>query len=219
MQRVSLKKESIRLGPVCHTYLHPHPQYSRCTVLHRGAQPLKVHHIGVLMFTSQPLAIEEMRQGLHELGYVEGRNLTLEVRSAEGRAERLADLAAELVHLPVDLIVAHTTPAVLAAQHATTTLPIVAAVMTDPVQAGSAESLAHPSGNITGSFASRLELQAKRLELLKDAVPGVTRWRFSSLRATVETRNGAQRWSAPPENWGWHCTRWRCTDPTTSSAP
>ena len=138
-------------------------------------QPLQVHHIGVLVFTSQPLAIEGLRQELHALGYVEGRNLTLEVRSADGNVERLADLAAELVRLPVDLIVAHTTPAVLAAQHATTTLPIVAAVMTDPVQAGSAESLAHPGGNITGSFASRLELQAKRLELLKDAVPGVTR--------------------------------------------
>jgi len=140
-----------------------------------AAPPVKVHRIGVLMFTSSPVAIEELRQGLHEVGYVEGRNLTLEVRSAEGRAERLADLATELVRLPVDLIVAYTTTGVLAARHATTTLPIVAAVMTDPVQAGVAESLAHPSGNITGSFASRLELQAKRLELLKDALPGVTR--------------------------------------------
>jgi putative ABC transport system substrate-binding protein len=138
-------------------------------------QPVKVHRIGVLMFTSSSLAIEELQRGLHELGYVEGQNLTLEVRSAEGHVERLADLAAELVRLPVDLIVAHTTAGVLAAQHATTTLPIVAAVMTDPVQAGSAESLAQPGGNITGSFASRLELQAKRLELLKEAVPGVTR--------------------------------------------
>ena len=74
-----------------------------------------------------PFAIEELRQGLRELGYVEGRNLTLEVRSAEGREERLADLAAELVRLPVDLIVAHTTAGVLAAKRATTTLPIVAA--------------------------------------------------------------------------------------------
>ena len=109
------------------------------------------------------------------MGYVEGRDLTLEVRSAEGKAERLADLAAELVHLPVDLMVAYTTGGVLAAQRATTTLPIIAAVMTDPVEAGIAESLAHPGGNITGSFASRLELQAKRLELLKEALPGVSR--------------------------------------------
>jgi ABC-type uncharacterized transport system substrate-binding protein len=137
-------------------------------------QPVKVHRIGVLMFTSSPFAIEELRQGLRELGYVEGRNLTLEVRSAEGRRERLADVATELVRLPVDLIVAHTTAGVLAARHATTTLPIVAAVMTDPVEAGSVESLAHPGGNITGSFVSRLELEAKRLELLKEALPGVT---------------------------------------------
>jgi putative ABC transport system substrate-binding protein len=136
---------------------------------------VKVHRIGVLMFTSSLFAIEELRQGLRELDYVEGRNLTLEVRSAEGRRERLADLAAELVRLPVDLIVAHTTAGVLAAKHATTTLPIVAAVMTDPVEAGIVESLARPGGNITGSFVSRLELEAKRLELLKEALPGVTR--------------------------------------------
>jgi putative ABC transport system substrate-binding protein len=75
----------------------------------------------------------------------------------------------------VDLIVAHTTGGVLAAKRATTTLPIVAAVMTDPVEAGIAESLAYPGGNITGSFISRLELQAKPLDLLKEALPGVTR--------------------------------------------
>ena len=143
----------------------------------KAQQPVQVHRIGVLMFTSAsaPFTIEELRQGLHELGYVEGRNLTLEVRAAEGRVERLDDLAVELVRLPVDLIVAHTTGGVLAAKRATTTLPIVAAVMADPVQAGITESLAHPGGNITGSFASRLELQAKRLELLKEALPGVTR--------------------------------------------
>ena len=149
-----------------------------CLVAPRAAeaqQPVKVHRIGVLMFTSSSFAIEELRQGLRELGYVEGRNLTLEVRSAEGRRERLADLAAELVRLPVDLIVAHTTAGVLAAKHATTTLPIVAAVMTDPVEAGIVESLARPGGNITGSFLSRLELEVKRLELLKEALPGVTR--------------------------------------------
>jgi putative ABC transport system substrate-binding protein len=138
-------------------------------------EPVKVPRIGVLMFTSSSLAIAALQQGLHELGYVEGQNFTLEVRSAEGQVERLTELAAELVRLPVDLIVAQTTPGVLAAQHTTTTLPIVAAVMTDPVQAGSAESLAHPGGNITGAFAAQLELQAKRLELLKEAVPGVTR--------------------------------------------
>ena len=149
-----------------------------CLVAPRPAeaqQPVKVHRIGVLMFTSSSFVIEELRQGLRELGYVKGQNLRLEVRSAEERRERLDDLAAKLIRLPVDLIVAHTTPGVLAAKHATTTLPIVVAVMTDPVEAGIVESLARPGGNITGSFVSRRELEVKRLELLKEALPGVTR--------------------------------------------
>jgi putative tryptophan/tyrosine transport system substrate-binding protein len=127
-------------------------------------QPVKVHRIGVLMFTSSASAMEELQQGLRELGYVEGQNLTLEVRSAEGRRERLADLAAELVRLPVDLIVAHTNAGVREAKRATTTLPIVAAVMTDPEELGLVESLAHPGGNITGSFSPRLGFQEHRPE-------------------------------------------------------
>src|SRR5262249_8237038 len=115
-----------------------------------AAPPRKVHCIGVLMFTSCPVAIEQLWQGLHELGYVEGRDLTLEVRSAEGKAERLADLAAELVHLPVDLIVAYTTGGVLAAKRATTTLPIIAAVTTDPAEAGGAGKPAPPPAGKTG---------------------------------------------------------------------
>ena len=176
-----------------------------CLVAPRRAeaqQPVKVHRIGVLMFTSSSFFIEELRQGLRELGYVEGQNLRLEVRSAEERRERLDDLAAELVRLPVDLIVAHTTAGVLAAKHATTTLPIVVAVMTDPVEAGVVESLARPGGNITGSFLSRLELEVKRLELLKEALPGVT-------RVAVFPEN--QKWLKALErtagNWGWNCTR------------
>jgi putative ABC transport system substrate-binding protein len=160
-----------------------------CTA--EAQQPVKVHRIGVLQLTSWvPI---ELRQELRELGYVEGQNLSLEVRSPEGRAERLAALADELVRLPVDLIVTHTTAAVLAARHATSTLPIVAAVMTDPVQAGIAESLAHPSGNITGSFVSLLELQAKRLELLKDALPGITRVAVFLPRGNQEWRTALER--------------------------
>jgi putative ABC transport system substrate-binding protein len=142
-------------------------------------QPGKVHRIGFLGFGSAAAgsgSVESLRQGLRELGYVEGRNLTLEYRYAEGRQERLADLAAELVRLPVDLIVTSTTLGVRAAQHATTTLPIVVASMSgDPVEQGMVESLARPGGNITGLFVSERELQVKRLELLKEAVPGVTR--------------------------------------------
>ena len=97
----------------------------------------KVHRIGVLGPTAAAGVasfMEELRQALRELGYEEGRNLTLEYRWAEGREERLADLAAELVRLPVDLIVTYGTPRVRAAQHATTTLPIVVAIMRDPVE-------------------------------------------------------------------------------------
>lgn len=141
-------------------------------------RPVKVYRIGFLGLGSAAdmgFAIEPLRQGLRELGYVEGRNLALEYRGAEERLERLADLAAELVRLPVDLIVTYAV-GVRAAKHATTTLPIVVlSVGGDLVEAGIVESLARPGGNITGSFYSGPELQAKRLELLKEAVPGVTR--------------------------------------------
>src|SRR5262245_30567896 len=142
-------------------------------------QPVKGYRIGVLNPNSTAsgdvLGIEGMRQGLRELGYVEGQNLTLELRWAEGSQERLAELGAELVRLPVDLIVAAGTAGAQAARHATTTLPIVAAYMDDPVDAGLVESLAHPGGNMTGLFTPTRELGVKRLELLKEALPGVTR--------------------------------------------
>jgi putative ABC transport system substrate-binding protein len=141
-------------------------------------QPVKVHRIGFLGLGSAAgmvFDIEPLQQGLRELGYVEGQHFTLEYRGAEGRPERLADLAVELVRLPVNLIVTYAS-GVLAAKHATTTLPIVVLSMGgDPVEAGIVESLARPGGNITGSFYSGRELEAKRLELLKEALPDVTR--------------------------------------------
>jgi putative ABC transport system substrate-binding protein len=142
---------------------------------HEAQQPAKVYRIGVLSLSDAAFDREALRQGLRELGYEEGRDFTLEVRPAEGRHERLAELAAELVRLPVDFIVTASTPGVRTAQHATTTLPIIAAGMGDPVESGLVASLAHPGGNITGSFFSATELNVKRLELLKEAVPGVTR--------------------------------------------
>jgi putative ABC transport system substrate-binding protein len=143
-------------------------------------QPGKGYRIGVLGLGSAAddinvYRLENLRLGLRELGYVEGQNLTLEYRWAEGRPERLTDLAAELVRLPVDLMVAIGTAVVLAAKHTATTLPIVAAIMGDPVELGIVESLARPGGNITGLCYSERELAVKRLELLKEAVPGVTR--------------------------------------------
>jgi len=110
---------------------------------------------------------------LRELGYIEEQNLTIEYRSAEGRGERFADLAADLLRLNIDLIVTRGTPAALAAKQATTTTPIVMAAMGDPLMV--VASLANPGGNITGLSAYTAGLEAKRAELLKELVPGAVR--------------------------------------------
>ena len=144
-------------------------------------QPAKVSRIGFLV-PSTPAAsshlLDTLRQGLRELGYVEGKNFILERRYAEGRVERLPDLAAELVRLKVDMIVTATTPAVQAAKQATSTIPIVMANSFDPVGTGLVASLARPGGNITGLSTLHQELTGKLLQLLKEAVPGVSRVAF-----------------------------------------
>jgi putative ABC transport system substrate-binding protein len=114
-------------------------------------------------------------QALRELGWIEGQNLIVEQRSAEGSYERLPELAAELVRLNVDVIVAVTTPAALAAKHATHTIPIVFTDVGDPIGAGLITGLARPGENITGLTSRSLDLDQRRLELLKEAVPGFTR--------------------------------------------
>jgi putative ABC transport system substrate-binding protein len=119
--------------------------------------------------------VEAFRQGLRDLGYVEGQNLVMEYRYMEGRAEQLPDLAAELVRLKVDVIVAGGTAAIRAAQHATRTIPIVMAVAYDPVGEGLVASLARPGGNITGLSWLGAELPGKRLEILKETVPQLSR--------------------------------------------
>jgi putative tryptophan/tyrosine transport system substrate-binding protein len=118
------------------------------------------------------------RQGLRDLGYVEGRNVVIEYRDAEGKFERLPALAAELVALKVDVIVVGGTPHALAAKQATRTLPIVFASPPAPVESGLVTSLARPGGNVTGLAGHAPELVGKRLELLKQAVPGVSRVAF-----------------------------------------
>ena len=119
--------------------------------------------------------VDAFLQGLRDLGYVEGRNLVIEYRDAEGKLERLPTLAAELVALKVDVIVAATTPGALAAKQATKTIPIIFAVAADPVTDGLVASLARPGGNVTGSSYLGTDLIGKLLELLKQAVPGVVR--------------------------------------------
>src|SRR5437867_7187355 len=118
---------------------------------------------------------EAFLQGLRDLGYVEGRNVVIEYRDAEGKYERLPALASELVALKVDVIVVSSTPAALAAKQATGNIPIVLAWVADPVRSGLVTSLARPGGNVTGLSGLAPELVGKRLELLKQAVPGVSR--------------------------------------------
>jgi putative ABC transport system substrate-binding protein len=143
--------------------------------------------------------LEAFRQGLRELGYSEGQHLTLEYREAP--PDRLAEHAAELVRLPVDVLVTWTTPAIQAAQQATTTIPIVMAASGDPIRTGFVASLARPGGNITGLTIRSAELSAKRLELLTQLVPGLARvavlWNPANPAMVLEwqeTQAAARRW-------------------------
>jgi ABC-type uncharacterized transport system substrate-binding protein len=144
------------------------------------AQPAgKVHRIGWLSPSfprpDRDPPVDAFRQGLRDLGYVEGQNFVIEYRGAEGKEERLSDLAAELVRLHVDVIVAVGPSATRAVQHATRTIPIVMTGSADPVAQGFVASLARPGGNITGGSFLMAELPSKRLELLKETVPQSTR--------------------------------------------
>ena len=139
-------------------------------------QPKKVPRIGYLRAETPPAVdIEALRQGLRELGYVEGQNIIVEYRSADANEERLRSLVAELIHLKVDLIVASAPAATRAAKEATTTIPIVMVAVADPVAFGFVASLARPGGNITGFAFLLPELSGKRLELLKETIPKLSR--------------------------------------------
>src|SRR5262245_8041454 len=140
-----------------------------------GQRAAKVARIGYLSSDRAVGAhlIEAFRQGLRDLGYVEGHNVVIEYRDAERKYERLPALAAELVALKVDVIVAPTTPSALAAKQVTKTIPIFFTVAGDPVTSGLVTSLARPGGNVTGLSVLRPDLVGKCLELLKQAIPGV----------------------------------------------
>jgi putative ABC transport system substrate-binding protein len=147
------------------------------TPLTAAAQAGKVPRVGVLAAAFSPASLEReaFRQGLRDIGYVEGENIAIEWRSAYGRYDRLPGLATELVRLKVDVIVTESTVAARVAKHATTTIPIVMAIAADPVGNGLVASLARPGGNITGMTIMSEELAAKRLQLLKEADPKVSR--------------------------------------------
>ncbi len=141
-------------------------------------QPTKVPRIGLLSpFSPSDTALwhQAFRQGLRDLGWVEGKNISIEYRYAEGRTDRLPDLAADLVRLKVDIIIASVTTDALAAKKATRTIPIVMASVGDPVASGLVGSLARPGDNITGLSQIAPELVGKRLELLKEIVPKLSR--------------------------------------------
>ena len=154
------------------------------TIVQVAADPVagKLALIGVL--ANAPVApLDGLREGLRDLGYVEGESLRLEYRWAEGRYDRYPDLAAELVALPVDAIVTVTTPAALAAQRTTSRIPIIMAAIGDAISTGLVSNLAHPGGNITGFSSLAPDLGVKRVEFLKDLVP--TLYRLAVLSNTT----------------------------------
>jgi putative ABC transport system substrate-binding protein len=143
-----------------------------------GSQAARVYRIGILETLPAELNVSNvgaLRRGLREHGYVEGQNLRIEYRSADGRANQFPNLAAELVRLGVDLIVTRGTPAARAAKAATATIPVVMAAIGEPLGVGVVASLAHPGGNVTGLSAFVTELSGKRIELLKETFPSVAR--------------------------------------------
>jgi putative ABC transport system substrate-binding protein len=146
----------------------------------RAQQSGKVARIGFLGAASANAAgyanrIAAFRSGLRDLGYVEGTNLVIEYRWAEEKYERLPELAADLIRANVDVVVTHGTPASVAAKRATATIPVVMAMIGDPIASGIVTSVARPGGNITGSSFFSPEISAKRIELLKETMPQLTR--------------------------------------------
>jgi ABC-type uncharacterized transport system substrate-binding protein len=142
-------------------------------------QPAKIPRIGVLSSSGSAGApgsqIEAFRQGLRDLGYIEGKNIQVEYRYAEGDQDRMASLVSELVQLKVNVLVVTALTAVRIAKQVTKTIPVVMVILSDPVATGIVDSLAHPGGNITGFTRLTRELSGKRLELLKEAIPRVSR--------------------------------------------
>jgi putative ABC transport system substrate-binding protein len=163
--------------------------FALCGARAEAQQAGKVLRIGFLdtsTASGSAVLVDAFRQELTKLGWIEGKNIAIEYRFAEGKPERLPELAADLVRLKVDLIVVTGTPSALAAKSATATIPIVMANAADPgVGAGLIASLARPGGNVTGLSGLAVELNTKRLEILKDAVPKLARVGLLRLKASI----------------------------------
>jgi ABC-type uncharacterized transport system substrate-binding protein len=155
-------------------------------------QPTKIFRIGLLTWAAAPppSSTTMFERGLRQLGYVEGQNIAIERRYANGQLDRLPELAVELARLPLDVILTQSYPAALAAKQATTTIPIVVVGAGDPVATRLVASFARPGGNITGVSALETELSGKRLELLKEAFPKLARvavlWNAADLGMTLK---------------------------------
>ncbi len=151
-------------------------------------QPVKTPRIGLLFLLSGPNPnVDAFRQGLRELGWIEGHNIAIEYRWAAGQEDRLPALAAELVRLKVAVIVTAATPAVRAAGQATRTIPIVMAAVADPMATGLIASLGRPGGNVTGLSMLATDLAGKRLQLLKEVAPRATRVAVLALQGSPAT--------------------------------
>jgi putative tryptophan/tyrosine transport system substrate-binding protein len=150
--------------------------FSMCgAVAHAQPKVVRIGFLGPTSAASNTGRMEALRAGLRDLGYLEGKNLVIESRWAEGKFDRLPELAAELVRLNVDVILTAGTPGIRAAKNATTTIPVVMVTSGDPVAFGFVASLARPGGNVTGSSNFSPELCAKRVELLKETLPRIQR--------------------------------------------
>jgi putative tryptophan/tyrosine transport system substrate-binding protein len=148
-------------------------------VIAEAQQPKKVHRIGFVSVGGDPSTpgpfVDAFRQGLRDLGYIEGRNILIEYRYAEGKLDQVPGFVTELVQLKVDVFFSANSSAIRAAKQATKTIPIIMVTTADPVAAGFVESLARPGGNITGLTTLTRELSGKRLELLTEVVPRISR--------------------------------------------
>ena len=168
----AMKKASASLAAVVAVLL-------AVAVIAQAQQPAKVPRIGYLSRTGDSKnpgpQVEGFRQGLRDLGYIEGKNILVEYRYIEGKSDSIPSIATELVQLKVDVLVLGPLPAIRAAKQATKTIPIVMVTTQDPVAAGFVDSLARPGGNITGLTTLQRELSGKRLELLKEVVPRISR--------------------------------------------
>ena len=156
------------LFPLCSVLLAP------CSSA-QAQQPKKIPRIGYLTQTGRGFAAGTFQQGLRDLGYIEGKNILIEYRYLEGKMDRVPTIVTELVQLKVDVLVSPIGEAIRAAKQVTKTIPIVMVITTDPVAAGLVDSLAHPGGNVTGVTRLATDLSGKRLELLQEVVPTISR--------------------------------------------